>query len=64
MEKLEVSYVYDPSAKTLECDVTFNGLKDSFCCMYDEYLDVKTVHEFVNGFVQYLREKEEGNDRN
>ena len=55
MEKrLEVSYVYDPEKKTLECDALYNGLKDSFCAMFDEYLTCKTVHEFVSGFVQYL----------
>ena len=57
-KKLEVSYVYDPEKKTLECDAIYNGLKDSFCAMFDEYLTCKTVHEFVSGFVQYLKEKE------
>jgi len=56
-KKLEVSYVYDPEKKTLECDAVYNGLKDSFCCLYDETLTCKTVHEFVSGFVQYLMEK-------
>ena len=40
-KKLEVSYVYDPDKKTLECDVIYNGLKDSFCAMFDEYLTCK-----------------------
>ena len=56
-KKLEVSYVYDPEKKTLECDAIYNGLKDSFCCMYDETLTHDTILEFVNGFVQYLMEK-------
>ena len=56
--KLEVSYVYDPVGKTLVCDAIYNGAKDGFCCMFDEYLTCKTVHEHVNGFVQYLMEKE------
>ena len=62
-KKLEVSYVYDPGRKTLECDVKYNGIKDSFCAMFDEYLTCKTVHEFVSGFVQYLKEKEEEGGR-
>ena len=53
-DRMEVSYVYDPVGKTLECSVEYNGAKDSFCCMFDEYLTCKTVHEHVNGFVQYL----------
>ena len=58
MEKrLEVSYVYDPEKKTLECDAIYNGLRDGFCVMYDEYLTHETIQEFVNGFVQYLMEK-------
>ena len=52
--KLEVSYVYDPVEKTLVCDVIYNGLKDSFCAMFDEYLTYETIQEFVRGFVQYL----------
>ena len=60
-KKLEVSYVYDPEKKTLECDVKYNGIEDSFCAMYDEYLTHETIQEFVNGFVQYLKEKEHGN---
>ena len=59
--KLEVSYVYDPVGKTLVCDAIYNGAKDSFCCMFDEYLTHETIQEFVNGFVQYLKEKENGN---
>ena len=58
-KKLEVWIVYDPEVKTLECNVEYNGAKDSFCAMFDEYLTCKTVHEHVNGFVQYLMEKEE-----
>ena len=53
-KKLEVSYVYDPVEKTLVCDAIYNGRRDSFCAMYDEYLTFKTVHEHVSGFVQYL----------
>ena len=61
-KKLEVSYVYDPAKKTLECDAIYDGLiKDSFCVMFDGCLTCKTVHEFVSGFVQYLKEKENGN---
>ena len=64
MEKLEVSYVYDPEKKTLECDAVCGGLiKDSFCAMFDEHPTHKTVHEFVSGFVQYLKEKEEEGGR-
>jgi hypothetical protein len=58
--KLEVSYVYDPVGKTLECNVEYNGAKDSFCVMYDETLTCKTIHEFINGFIQYLQEKQGG----
>ena len=57
-KKLEVSYIYDPAKKTLDCDVKYNGIKDSFCAMYDEYLTYETIQEFVRGFVQYLKEKE------
>ena len=57
-KKLEVSYVYDPGKKTLDCDVKYNGIKDSFCAMFDEHPTHKTIHEFVSGFVQYLKEKE------
>ena len=60
MEKLEVAYVYDPEKKTLVCDAVCGGLiKDSFCATFDEHPTHKTVHEFVSGFVQYLKEKEE-----
>ena len=62
-KKLEVSYIYDPEKKTLVCDAIYNGLKDSFCAMFDEYLTCETVHEFVSGFVQYLKEKEEEGGR-
>jgi hypothetical protein len=58
LEKLEVSYVYDPGRRTLECDVKYNGITDSFVCMYDGTLMWNTIQEFVNGFVQYLMEKE------
>ena len=57
-KKLEVSYVYDPEKKTLDCDVKYNGIKDSFCAMFDEYLTYETIQEFVRGFVQYLKEKD------
>ena len=56
-KKLEVSYVYDPEKKTLDCVAAYNGTKDSFCAVFDEYLTLDTVQEFVNGFVQYLKEK-------
>ena len=55
---LEVSYIYDPERKELSCDVTYNGTRDSFCCLFDEYLTCETIHEFINGFVQYLRLRE------
>ena len=58
-KKLEVSYVYDPEKKTLECDVKYNGIQDGFVCMYDEYLTHETIQEFVNGFVQYLQEQQQ-----
>ena len=61
MEKrLVVTYVYDPEVKTLECNVEYNGAKDSFCAMFDEYLTYETIQEFVRGFVQYLQEKQGG----
>ena len=60
-KRLVVTYVYDPVVKTLECSVEYNGAKDGFCCMFDEYLTHETIQEFVNGFVQYLKEKEHGN---
>ena len=63
-KKLEVSYVYDPEKKTLECSAIYNGAKDGFVCMYDEYLTYETIQEFVRGFVQYLLRKEKENDRN
>jgi hypothetical protein len=53
-KKLEVWIVYDPEVKTLECNVEYNGAKDGFCAMYDEYLTYETIQEFVRGFVQYL----------
>ena len=56
---LEVSYVYDPGGRTLECSAIYNGAKDGFVCKYDETLTWNTIQEFVNGFVQYLMEKEE-----
>ena len=57
--EVSVSYVYDPVKKTLDCDVIYNGTKDSFCAMFDEYLTCQTVHEFINGFVQFLHEKQQ-----
>ena len=54
---LEVSYVYDPEKKTLDCDAKFNGIKDSFCAVFDEPPTYETIQEFVRGFVQYLEEK-------
>ena len=53
-KKLEVWIVYDPLEKKLECDAIYNGAKDGFCAMYDEYLTYETIQEFVRGFVQYL----------
>ena len=61
-KKLEVSFVYDPEKKTLDCDAKYNGIIDSFCAVFDEYLTYETIQEFVNGFVQYLKEKENGNN--
>ena len=63
-KKLEVSFVYDPEKKTLDCDAKYNGIKDSFCAVFDECLTWETIQEFVNGFVQYLylKEKENGNN--
>ena len=55
--KLEISYVYDPEKKTLECDAEYNGRKDSFCAMFDEYLTCETIQAFISGFVQYLMDK-------
>ena len=57
-KRLEVSYVYDPVGGTLDCDVIYDVTKDSFCAMFDEYLTCETIHEFINGFVQYLRLRE------
>ena len=61
-KKLEVSFVYDPEKKTLDCDVTYNGITDSFCAVFDEFLTYETIQEFINGFVQYLKEKENENN--
>ena len=61
-KKLEVSYVDDPEKKTLDCCAMYNGIKDSFCAVFDEYLTYETVQEFVRGFVQYLKEKENENN--
>ena len=58
LKKLEVSYVYDPEKKTLECNAEYNGVKDGFCAMFDEVTNCETIHEFISGFVQYLREKQ------
>ena len=59
MEKLEVSYIYDPERKRLSCDVMCGGLGDSFCAMFDDHPTHKTIHDLVDGFVQRLQEKEE-----
>ena len=56
-KKVSVSYTYDPKVKTLEVICDYNGQKDGFCAKYDDYLTYKTVHDLVDGFVQYLREK-------
>ena len=61
-KKLEVSLDYDPEKRTLECSAIYNGAKDGFVCMYDEYLTYETIQEFVRGFVQYLMEKENENN--
>ena len=60
-KKLEVSisYVYDPVGGTLECDVTYNGTRDSFCAIFDDHPTHKTVHEFINGFILFLQEKQQ-----
>ena len=57
MERLEVSYVYDPLEKKLECNVEYNGRTDSFCCMFDAPPTHEFLYSFVNGFVQYLIDK-------
>ena len=56
-ERLEVSYVYDPVSRSLECEAIYNGLKDGFCAVFDEHPTHKTMHEFINGFMQFLLEK-------
>ena len=56
-KKLEVWIVYDPLEKKLECNVEYNGIKDSFCAMFDAPPTHETIQEFVRGFVQYLMEK-------
>ena len=56
---LEVSYIYDPERKELSCDVTYNGTRDSFCCLFDDHPHRQTIHDLVDGFVQRLQEKEE-----
>ena len=56
--KLSVSYTYDPGEGTLEVICDYNGLGDCFCAKYDDYLSIETVHEFISGFVQFLREKD------
>ena len=61
-KKLEVSYVYDPEKKTLDCVAKYNGIEDSFCAVFDEFLTWETIQEFVNGFIQYLKEKENENN--
>ena len=58
-KRLEVSYVYDPVEHILQCDVVCGGLRDGFCAVYDEYLTIATIHEYINGFVKYLLSKEE-----
>ena len=64
-KKLEVSFVYDPEEKkTLDCYAKYNGITDSFCAVFDEYLTYETIQEFVNGFVQYLYLKEKENENN
>ena len=63
LKKLEVSYIYDPEGGTLECVAIYDGTKDSFCAMFDDVAQLETVHEFVSGFVQYLKEKEEEGGR-
>ena len=59
MEKrLEVSYVYDPVSRSLSCDVLYDGVtRDGFCAVFDEHPTHKTMHEFINGFMQFLLEK-------
>ena len=58
-KKLEVSYVYDPEKKTLDCIATYNGTRDSFCAIFDDHPTHKTVHEFINGFILFLQEKQQ-----
>ena len=63
MEKLEkkliVRYFYDPEKKTLDVDVSYNGQKDGFCAMFDMAPTHKTVHEFIEGFLLFLQEKQQ-----
>ncbi len=59
---IEVSFIYDPEKKTLDCNATYNGIKDSFCAVFDECLTYETIQEFVRGFIQYLKEKENENN--
>ena len=58
-KKLEVSYVYDPERLLVECDVMYGDARDGFCAMFDEVTNCETIHEFINGFVQYLKEKDD-----
>ena len=58
-KKLEVSYVYDPERLLVECDVMYGDARDGFCAMFDEVTNYETIQEFVNGFVQYLKEKDD-----
>ena len=43
----------------LQCDVVCGSLRDGFCAVYDEYLTIANIHEYINGFVKYLLSKEE-----
>ena len=61
-KKLEVSFIYNPEKKTLDCDAKYNGITDSFCAVFDEHPTYETIQEFVRGFVQYLIEKENENN--
>ena len=58
-KKVSVSYVYDPESLSLECNVTYNGLKDGFCAMFDDHPHRQTIHDLVDGFVQFLHEKQQ-----
>ena len=58
-KKVSVSYTYDPKVKTLEVICDYNGLGDGFCATFDDSLSIETVHEFIEGFLLFLQEKQQ-----